>query len=391
MKSLGIIVEYNPFHNGHSSHLANSKEINGCKKVVAIMSGNFVQRGEPAICDKWQRTKMALQAGIDLVIELPLYYATSSAGYFAKGAVTLLDKLGFIDCMCFGSEWANIDTLKECAQAISKEDEDFKNNIYKYLKLGLSYPAARAKAIESFLPNLYGFPDAPNNILGIEYIKALLELNSNIEPTTVLRSPGSAKDIRADIKKEKNALSNMPSYSWDILKDSLSIYGAADIDYLSPILQYILKTGSAKEIQSFVDVSEVLANRIIKCAKNNGLISEILLAAKNKSYTYLRLQRAVLHIILGITHDNLLAYESAGGPQYIRVLGFRKESADILKLLEKRAMLPVITNLKNIKDANLSPLAVQMLEEELNSTKLYSMAFSKHVNFNEHVMPLVIV
>jgi len=360
MKTLGIIVEYNPFHFGHARHLANAKKICKCDRVVAVMSGNFVQRGEPAICDKWRRTKMALEAGVDLVIELPLYYATGSAGYFAKGAVGLLKKSGIIDCMCFGSEWADIEAITNCAKAVSYEDEAFKVRLQANLRLGMSYPSARAKASETILP------ETANNVLGVEYIKSLMELNSKIVPYTVPRSPISAKDIRAVLK----------DYDFNL----------SDLDNLSSIFHYILRTH--EDLSDFVDVSEDLANRLKQLSRGNIPISKIIVVAKTKNYTYLRLQRAVLHMILGITKSNLSEYESAGGAQYIRVLGFHKSQAELLKLLKTHATLPIVTNLKN---ASLGGTAAKMLKEELRSTGVYSLAFSHNTYFNEHQMPMCIV
>jgi len=381
MKTLGIIVEYNPLHTGHRGHLAKSKEISGCDTIIAVMSGNYVQRGEPAIFDKWKRTKMALETGVDLVIELPLYYAAASAGYFAQGAVSLLEKSGVVDCLCFGSESGDIETLAHCAQAIFTEDEGFKERLSGYLKQGLSYPSARAKAAEIALP------DTPNNVLGIEYLKALTILNSQIKPYTVPRSPGAAKEIREALKRNKAGTGNgiETGNKVETGNKNGSSSNLADLDNLSPIFHYILRTHSPKALQSYIDVSEGLENRLIKYAEDNRLISDIIVAAKTKRYTYLRLQRAVLHMILGMTKANLAAYESAGGPQYIRVLGFNSKRPELLRLLEKHATLPIVVNLKK---ADLPPLATQMLDEEIRSTKIYSLAFSNHTYFNEYAIPI---
>jgi len=347
MKNLGIVVEYNPFHSGHAGHLTRSKEISGADSVVAVMSGNFVQRGEPAIADKWERTRIALEAGVDLVIELPLCFAAASAEVFARGAVALLEKSGVVNCMCFGSEWGSIAALRE---GLFVEDDDFRARLREALGEGLSYPAARARAADVDVPN------TPNNILGIEYLKALDALGSQIEPLTVPRSPGSAKEVRAELKKAGG------SY--------------ADLDNLSMVLHYILRSHSAADLREIADVSEGLENRLRSCAEGHRLISEIIGAAKTKRYTYLRLQRAVLHIILGIK-------EMGGEPQYIRVLGFRRGRADLLGLLEKRAELPVVTNLKNASFA--------MLDYEIRATRLYGLAFPEHRYFNEYTMPIVVV
>lgn len=353
MKILGIVAEYNPFHGGHLSHLKRSEKISEADAVVVIMSGNFVQRGEPALVDKWKRTKAALLAGADLVIELPLCCATASAGYFAKGAVTLLEKTGIVDCMCFGSECGDIEILKECAKALLTEDEQFKKRMRGYLKQGFSYPVARSKAV--FETSL---PDTPNNVLGIEYIKALMELESEITPYTVFRSSGSAKEIRDTLKKGS--------------------HNFADLNNLSSIFHYILRTKSPSELGSFLDVAEGLENRLKQCAKENYLISDIIASAKTKRYTYLRLQRVVLHMILGIT--------KVCNPEYIRVLGFREKRANLLQMLERQARLPIVTNIKN---AALPPLAAKILDEEIRSTAVYSLAYPDFVYFNEYAMELV--
>jgi predicted nucleotidyltransferase len=383
MKTLGIIAEYNPFHKGHESHLLKSKELLGCDAVAVVLSGNFVQRGEPALCDKWRRTKMALLAGADLVIELPLHYACAGAEYFARASVTLLEKSGLADCLCFGSEWADIDALKSCAEALGREDESFKARLRENLRQGLSYPAARAKAADTTLP------DSPNNILGLEYIKALTGLGSKMTAHTTARSPGSAKEIRDSLKRRETPLlyQNMPPYALDILNDAISAHGFADLDNLSSIFRCALFTRKGTELQECLDVSEGLENRLIQCARENMLISDIISAAKTKRYTHLRLQRAALHIILGIKKRQMAAFEAAGGPQYIRVLGFNKKRAWLLRRLEEKAVLPVVINLKK---AQLPPLAAQMLEDEVRSSKVYSLAYQRQVYFNEYAMPLIL-
>ena len=373
MNGLGIIAEYNPMHTGHISHMAASAQLTGADFIVVVMSGNFVQRGEPALIDKWRRTKMALVSGADLVLELPVRYACSSAGYFANAAVNILEKTGFVSSMCFGSEWSDIERLKKCAGLLLAENDIFKDRLREYLAKGASYPAARAKA----LSNLHELPDTPNNILGIEYIMALKILGSNIEPHTVPRADVSAKDIRrAYYRGEMDFVQkNMSPLCWEILHGS----SCAEMDNLSSVLHYILYT--EVNLNKFSDVSEGLENRIVKFARDNRLISEIIADVKTKRYTYLRLQRAVLHVILGIKKNDMLV-----DPQYIRILGFKESRADLLGKLLERASLPVVLNLKN---ANLPAQAMEMLEQEIRSSKIYSLAFPGHVYFDEYSIPIV--
>ena len=376
-KLVGITAEYNPFHKGHKQHLALSLEAAACQRAVVVLSGNFVQRGEPALVDKWKRTRMALRAGASLVIELPLYYATAAAGYFAKGAVSLLHNTGIIDSISFGSETADIEALQNYAEILLKKDDSA--SVRKYLKQGLSYPAAVARSANADMPS------TPNDILGVEYIKALKELSSGIKPVAVPRSPGSALEVRNIIKSGEAPGGCLPAYAHDILEGSVF----ADLDNLSLILRYKLGTEAPDILNSYLDVSEGLENRLIRCAKECTRISELLPLLKTKRYTYLRLQRAILHIILNITKKNMKLYEDSGGPCYIRVLGFRKDSADLLKLLQERSALPVILNLKNLKLDNSN--ALMMLHEEIRSSNIYALAFKERVNYNEYSMPIIII
>jgi len=399
MNILGIIVEYNPFHRGHSSHLERSKAATGCETVIAVMSGNFVQRGEPAICDKWTRTRMALEAGVDLVIELPLYYATGGAEYFARGAVTLLAATGLVNYLCFGSECADINAITDRAQILQYECEDRK--LKEYLRQGLSYPAAREKAYEKFttFDAKDGLLSKPNNILGVEYVKAILglktQLTTDIKACTVPRSPGAAKNIRENLRNGISAEQDMPNISWKILNESVENYGAAELDNLSATFQSIVRNKNFSQyLHNYVGISEGLENRFVKYAQEYYWLSDILAAVKTKRYTYTRLQRAVLHIILDITKECLAEYENSGGPQYIRVLGFKRDRTDLLKTLERNASLPIVMNLKN---AILPELATQMLSEEVRSTDLYSLAFPPPKkgrparSLHEYAMPLVIL
>ncbi|MCL1988223.1 MAG: nucleotidyltransferase family protein [Firmicutes bacterium] len=380
MKTIAIIAEYNPLHNGHIQHLQKAF-FDSCQtfpnlQKVAIISGNFVQRGEPAICDKWLRTRMALLAGFDLVLELPLCYATASAENFAKGAISILDACGIIDSLCFGSELADIFTLKNYAK--TSQSENFDAILQDNLKKGLSYPTAKTIAIEKTMST--EFPVAPNNVLGIEYIKALTAVNSKIVPYTVARSAGSAKTLRDSLKNGENVSDKMPTFAWKILNESIQNHGLPSLDNLSKIFHYKLRTNPTEFFADILDISEGLQNRLIKNAENNALISEIIATAKTKRYTFLRLQRAILHIILDVK-------KGYTPPQYIRILGFKK--SQILKQLQQQAKLPIIINLS--QQENLSSTAKTMLNAEIESTKIYGLAFDKNLQINEYKKSLVVL
>ncbi|MCL1998653.1 MAG: nucleotidyltransferase family protein [Turicibacter sp.] len=346
MKISGIISEYNPFHSGHLGHLEQTKIATGADFIVSAMSGNFVQRGEPAIFDKWRRTEMALNAGVDLVLELPVSTATAAAGYFAENAVFLLAMTNIIDFLSFGSECGDLGFLQKCTTALDNDVD-----LRVFLKTGLSFPAARAKAAGINL-------SSPNDVLGVEYLRALSTLQSDIIPVTVPRSTGAAKDVRLAIKAEKSE-------------------NFADLDNLSQIFSYLILTDIEKT--PILDLSADIKNSFRKYS-GSGKITEIIRLAKSKNYTYTRLQRAALHLILGIS--------KVQKPQYIRVLGFRKQSAILLKLLQERAKLPVVMNLKN---GALSGEALTMLDEEVRTTKIYGLSFGKPLRFNEYSQPLIIV
>ena len=195
MNVLGIVSEYNPLHSGHVYHIAASREKTGATHAVCVMSGNFVQRGEPAIVDKWARAKMALNSGIDLVIELPVVFACASAEIFARGAVRILNQTGIINYLCFGSEQGELETLKRIASVLAEEPSEFRTSLKKYLKQGLSFPAAREKALTGYLRDVPGgIMDKSNNILAIEYLKALITTGSGMEPVTIRRKGSGYQD-----------------------------------------------------------------------------------------------------------------------------------------------------------------------------------------------------
>jgi predicted nucleotidyltransferase len=243
----GIIAEYNPFHNGHQYHMNVAKEHTGADYTIVVMSGNFVQRGAPALLDKFKRAEMALRGGADLVLELPAYYAASSAEYFATGAVAILDKLGVVNHLCFGSECGDTETLKQIAAILSQEPDEYVELLRDYMREGMSYPAARTTALLQYAPSFSKYRDvfsSPNNILGIEYIKALLRRNSAITPVTTLRvgsdyhdirlgiHQSSARAIREALKDEQPVsclLNHMPENAYQIMAATMKQIGPVSL------------------------------------------------------------------------------------------------------------------------------------------------------------------
>ncbi|WP_317368695.1 nucleotidyltransferase family protein, partial [uncultured Tyzzerella sp.] len=254
---LGIITEYNPFHNGHKLHIEKSKQKTNSKYCIVVMSGNFSQRGEPAIFDKYLRTKMALLNGADIVLELPLIFATASAELFSLGAIDILDKTGIVNNICFGSEEGNLENFLEISNILSNEPVKFKQLLSEFLNDGLSFPKARLKALETFLNKPLDFLNKPNNILSIEYLKAIKKLNSNIVPKTILRENSSfhsnsiegniasATAIRQAFFKDNihNIKNVIPDNCFNLI-ESIPKDTIPNINNYTDILKYILKTSN---------------------------------------------------------------------------------------------------------------------------------------------------
>lgn len=384
-----IIAEYNPFHKGHLYHIAKTKEKTGDSNIIAIMSGNFTQRGEPALLDKVARTRMALLSGADMVLELPVEYATGSADIFAFGAIDIINKSTFIDTLSFGSESGDITAFSDLADVLNTEPDEFKTLLKMELAKGASYPVARAIALGSYLNRDISFLNNPNNILALEYTRALKRTDSSVWPCTIQRAVSeynseemtgnisSATAIRKALAEgnTEEAFSALPESSKEIILKEMKVI--PEIDNYSPALHYILRTKTAEEIAEYADITEGLENRIIN---NMGRkpISEIIDIIKTKRYTYTKLQRAILHIILGIkkSHQNTVS-----GVQYIRVLGFRKEKENLLTELSQKSSVPVITNAKSAED---------YLKREITATDLYYMITSGEKG-REYTNPIVVL
>lgn len=396
---LGLITEYNPFHNGHKLHIDKSKEKTKSANCIVVMSGNFTQRGEPAIFDKHLRTKMALLNSADIVLELPTTFATSSAELFALGAIDILDKTNMVSKICFGSEQGDISSFIEVSDVLNNEPISFKNNLAMFLSDGLSFPDARLKALEKTLNKDLQFLKNPNNILSLEYIKAIHKLNSSIKPFTILREKSNfhSKEIKEDIasatairealyKKDISLIEDVvPKNCLNLFKDNL--HNQNNIENYANILSFILRSISKDDLKNIADITEGLENKILSNIDFID-ISNLILNIKSKRYTYTKLQRAILHIILNITKETQDFYKTNLN-SYIRVLGFRKESSHILSELTKKAKVPVVTNLKNIYKT-LDPISIKCIEKDIIATDIYYLPQNKPKNY-EFSLPLVIV
>ena len=396
MKVAAVIAEYNPFHNGHKYHKEKTKELTGADYIIAIISGNYVQRGAPAIIDKYNRTQMALTNGVDLVIELPTCFATASAEYFAYGAVSILNQLGVVDYLCFGSECADIETLHYIADILVNNPPEFSRILNSYLKKGKSFPKARHLALIDYLSNktelididkLNSVLDTPNNILGIEYIKALIKLDSSIEPITILRQ---GEGYNSNLLPEDNNLSSasgirneiihgglgidkidkyMPSNCYEIFKENYHKTFPVHLDDFTQFAYYALHHENKVSLSGYLDIDQNIANKIINTRDNLDELGYYLGSLKSKDITYSRLSRGMLHIILGIKDSNMNMFMS-NAPEYARILGFKEQSSELLKTIKKSSNLNIISKL-SLGVKKLSITGRNMLELDINSSHLY--------------------
>ncbi len=395
MKVLGIIAEYNPFHNGHLYHLNKSLEITGATHSVAVMSGSFLQRGEPAVFNKWARAKMAVTSGIDLVIELPVVYSCQSAETFARGAISILDKTSSVDFLSFGSEAGDLKLLDYISAILFEEPDSFKEYLRFYLNKGLSFPAARSKALQRYDRALKGPSlaalNSPNNILALEYMKALRHLNSPIVPcsvkrikagynsTTIRGTIASATAIRKALlttRKHTCKLGRViPESSMKILKAELMAErGPVHDDLFSSLIIGNLRKSKPEDIAEYPDVSEGLEYKIWNAARHNVNISELVKEIKSKRYTLTRLKRLMIYSLLDIRRDMVSRLRNNLFPGYVRVLAFNNKGRDILRKMKHNSSIPVITKtaVHGLEEGALPFLA---LEKDLLATDIYVMAY----------------
>ena len=390
MKTVGLITEYNPFHNGHAYHIEKAKMLTGADRVIVVMSGDFVQRGAPAVMPKHLRAESALLSGASLIIELPVCFATGSAEYFAQGAISLLNRLGCIDSICFGSECGDLHLLKEIAQLLADEPIEYQAALKQALKEGASFPAARQEALNIYSDKYSEILASPNNILGIEYLKALAKIHSKIEPFTIKRIGAgyhdmdidgqfsSATAIRSDIYQLADVNSSsesiplthiqtqVPSSCHELMKKNYQIRYPIKSDDFSLLLKAKLLSETAGSLSHYLDISPELANRILRLRNDYLSFEQFCDLLKTKELTRSRISRSFIHVLLGITNDWLTAMKAPAS--YARILGFRRDHADLLGILKRTSDIPLITSPAR---AVLADTAYQMLELDIYASDLY--------------------
>lgn len=415
MKVTGIIAEYNPFHNGHKYHLDKAREITGADYCIVVMSGNYTQRGEPALMDKYLRTRAALENGADLVLELPLCHACASAPGFADGAVSLLENLGVVDYLVFGSESGSASLLQEAASVLSSEPPSYRQTLKRLLRSGIPYPSAQSDALLSYLRfadtgstalhkihprELSSLLSSSNNLLGIAYCRSLLSFKSGILPVTILRNGSSYSD--SALPRETPAAANKPDTSASALaiRTALQTAQTPDCmesvrpylpdtvytlmrkeyhkcfpvfpDMLSQMLHYKLlsQADSGAGFSDYLDVSPDLSDRILRRLSEYRGFSSFCLLLKTKELTYTRISRCLLHIFLDIRKSDS---ESSGknGASYARILGFQSRSVPLLTAIKANASIPLISKLADAGKI-LPEDALHRLKKDVQSAHVYN-------------------
>lgn len=393
MKICAIICEYNPLHNGHIAHIQKTKELTGCDTLLLVMSGNFVQRGEPAMINKFDRSRLAIQAGADIVLELPLTYSIAGAERFAAGAIKILNAIPAVTHLSFGSEHGNVKLLNTLAKFLANEPSEFKSRLNEFLRMGNNLATSRTAAVmqcinkgavkvqnkEEAREALY----APNSILGIEYLKALIRQGSKITPVTVKRegsqhnsneigftqSSGSAIRNACICGNLEDVRSSVPAFVFDFI-ERYRARNKLSMTALGDMILYKIRCMSAEEIGELYDVSEGLNNRIKKYANYAVSYESLLDTVKTKRYTAARLRRIFLYSILSVTKKAVSKIDKL--PAYAKVLALKKGREDILSRICDPKNITLLTRAEDYKAIADTPLE-SALAMDMLSTDLYAL------------------
>jgi len=366
MRAVGIIVEYNPFHNGHKWHLEAAKKQSGCPFVIGVMSGNFMQRGEPALFDKWKRAEMAIRGGVDLIIELPAVFAVRSAQYFATGGIRLLNSLGIVSHICFGAEHADCAVLKKIAT--STGDTQVIKDLHIHLQSGYTYAAALERALHNNYPISPDIITSPNNILAIEYLRAIEKFAPQLIPIPITRQQSQYRDatitlpfasataIRFALLKSMSMTdeisSAIPFTTLNIINKLLTEKrGPVSFNNLSNVILAQLRLASLEKLEQIPSVSEGLHYKLRDSALLSANINQLFSLLKSKRYPYTRLQRIIIHSLLGTTKTQLALFDESG-PLYARILAFNQQGRLLLKHINQNSSIPIITKTTHFLSSN---------------------------------------
>ena len=386
MKDTAIIAEYNPFHNGHKYHIEKIRQLTDADFCLVIMSGNFTQRGEPAIIDKYIRTNMALANGADLVLELPVCFSCASSPYFAQGAISILEQLGTVDYLAFGSECGQISILENTASILTQNPPAYAKALKDGLKTGLTFPAAQSQALAQYDQKFSHVLTSPNNLLGVEYCKCLLSRNSTIKPITILRTGrnyndsilqgtfGSALAIRTALEAQTSLESIRPCVPDNVLTIMKTFYlkrFPVFPDMLSQMLHYRLLIQSDSGFTSYLDITEDLSHRICRQIPSYENFHSFCMLLKTKEITYTRISRSLLHILLDIRKEDPVYDGQEKEALYARILGFRQTAVPLLTAIRANSQIPLISKLADAHKYLKEP-ALRRLTKDIQAAHLYN-------------------
>ena len=384
MKTAVVIAEFNPFHAGHAGILRKARQKTEADFVIVIMSGDFCQRGEPCIVEKFTRTKMALANGADLVLELPSYYSLGSAEFFAGGAVHLMNALQVCDSLVFGSECGDIEKLKMLARILYDEPPAFKLQLQAHIKEGDDFPTARTKALAHCLPESVredaALINAPNNLLGVEYIKMMLRTKADYEIVTAPRTAGvSSTEVRELMRNTHQRLrkSLMPESCAMLLRDysANTGYRYGEFQAVFEGLRHVLALENAAGVSAMADVGGDLARRIYKEMYGSRSMDELLDRLHTKDMTLARVRRALMHIYLAMPQARLKGFMSKG-TTVARALGFKKSASPLMNRIKTEAKVPLITKLSQAsRQLSGDDLAKELLMEDIRASLIYDQLF----------------
>ena len=402
MNLLGLVVEYNPFHNGHKYHLEKSKEIAKATHTMAIMSGSFLQRGEPALFDKYTRAEMAVKSGVDLVIELPTLYACQSAEIFSHGAIATLNSLNCVSSICFGSEEGDVGILNTIAEILVKEPIEFKLNLKKHLDDGVVFPIARSKALYEYIKThnllhlneneLQQVLNSSNNILGIEYIKSLIKIYSSIKPYTITRvaSEYNSSDINSNICSAtaiRNSLKNnqnlqliendIPKPTFDEINSKIDSNFNPVFDYMFYDILSSIIIRDYENLHNYFEVNEGIENKIYSNIFTSQSLEELINSTKSKRYTMTKIKRTLNNILLGVTKEDILKVKDLNSIPYIRVLAFNNKGREIIKKIKTSSDIEIITKFSKISHID-DPIFKTLIKYDLKSSNMYNLIYYKN-------------
>lgn len=392
MKITAIICEYNPFHNGHMYHIEQARK-NGATHIVAVMSGNCVQRGEFALVDKHLRAEIAIKCGADLVLELPVPYSVSSAEFFAKGAVYIINSIGCVDSISFGSESGDVESLRRAAEVSM---QIYNNDYFKQLvSSGLSYPTA----MNRFIKENYNFEiaklfESPNNTLAIEYIKALNNFSSKVKPETIARKNvnhdsnntsggfASASFLRKSLSEGKDISNYVPKNCWSKIKKAVSEGAVTSSREFDNLIRYKILITPKEEFVQIPDATEALVDRLKSSAKKYATAQEIIFSAKTKCFTMARIRRVICYLLIGVKKSDFKIL-----PPYARILAFNEKGLEVLSIAKKKATFPILSSLSQIYKLGDECKRFAQLDEL--TSQLFSMALkNKNIIKNEYLVQI---